>query len=61
MTSLNEPGRLRRFRLFNDTALHTSMPEVAKLLPPPRRFATTGIQRHGSHGLSYAFIMEELQ
>ena len=43
-----------------DTAFHSSMPRVAKLLPIPRRFDALGIQRYGFHGLSYAFLMEEL-
>jgi acetate kinase len=43
-----------------DTAFHQSMPRVAKLLPIPRRFDAKGIQRYGFHGLSYAFLMEEL-
>jgi acetate kinase len=43
-----------------DTAFHTSMPRVAKLLPLPRRFNAKGIQRYGFHGLSYAYLMEEL-
>jgi acetate kinase len=36
------------------------MPRVAKLLPIPRRFDAKGVQRYGFHGLSYAFLMEEL-
>jgi acetate kinase len=43
-----------------DTAFHRSMPRVAKLLPIPRRFDAQGIQRYGFHGLSYAYLMEEL-
>ena len=43
-----------------DTAFHRTMPRVAKLLPIPRRFDAKGIQRYGFHGLSYAYIMEEL-
>jgi acetate kinase len=43
-----------------DTAFHTSMPRVAKLLPIPRRFDAEGIQRYGFHGLSYSYLMEEL-
>ena len=43
-----------------DTAFHQSMPRVAKLLPIPRRFDAKGIQRYGFHGLSYAFLLEEL-
>jgi acetate kinase len=36
------------------------MPRAAKLLPIPRRFDAMGIQRYGFHGLSYAYLMEEL-
>jgi len=43
-----------------DTAFHQTMPRVAKLLPIPRRFDDKGVQRYGFHGLSYAYLMEEL-
>jgi acetate kinase len=43
-----------------DTAFHCTMPRVSKLLPIPRRFDAMGIQRYGFHGLSYAYLMEEL-
>src|SRR6202142_2608376 len=43
-----------------DTAFHQTMPRVAKLLPLPRRFDAKGVQRYGFHGLSYAYLMEEL-
>jgi acetate kinase len=43
-----------------DTAFHRTMPKVAKLLPIPRRYATKGVERYGFHGLSYAYLMEEL-
>jgi acetate kinase len=43
-----------------DTAFHRTMPRVARLLPVPRRFDAMGIQRYGFHGLSYAYLMEEL-
>jgi acetate kinase len=43
-----------------DTAFHQTMPRVARLLPIPRRFDALGIQRFGFHGLSYAYLMEEL-
>ena len=43
-----------------DTAFHCTMPRVAKLLPIPRRFDAKGVQRYGFHGLSYAFLIEEL-
>jgi acetate kinase len=43
-----------------DTAFHRTMPRVAKLLPIPRRYGTKGVERYGFHGLSYAYLMEEL-
>src|SRR5439155_14993422 len=43
-----------------DTAFHRTMPRVAKLLPIPRRYATKGVERYGFHGLSYAYLLEEL-
>jgi acetate kinase len=36
------------------------MPRVARLLPIPRRYAAKGVERYGFHGLSYAYLMEEL-
>ena len=43
-----------------DTAFHRTMPPVARLLPIPRRYAAKGVERYGFHGLSYAFLLEEL-
>ena len=43
-----------------DTSFHTSMPTVAKLLSIPRRYYEKGIHRYGFHGLSYSFLIEEL-
>ena len=43
-----------------DTAFHRTMPRVAKLLPIPRSYDAKGVQRYGFHGLSYAYLMEEL-
>jgi len=43
-----------------DTAFHRSMPQVAKRLAIPRRYAAKGVERYGFHGLSYAYLMEEL-
>lgn len=43
-----------------DTAFHRTLPQVAKRLPIPRRFQAQGVERYGFHGLSYAFLMEEL-
>lgn len=44
-----------------DTAFHHGMPRVAKLLPIPRRYETKGVHRYGFHGLSYAYLMQELK
>lgn len=43
-----------------DTAFHRTMPRVATVLPIPRRYGSKGVQRYGFHGLSYAFLVEEL-
>ena len=44
-----------------DTSFHTTMPLVAKLLPIPKKYFAMGIQRYGFHGLSYAYLMQELK
>ncbi|MCX5998605.1 MAG: acetate/propionate family kinase [Chloroflexi bacterium] len=66
------PSEIELIRLFNerfpdlsqvacfDTAFHHNMPRVARMLAIPRSFEAKGIQRYGFHGLSYAFLMEEL-
>ena len=51
--------KLRQVACF-DTAFHRTMPSVAKLLPIPRRYAAKGVERYGFHGLSYAYLMQEL-
>jgi acetate kinase len=43
-----------------DTAFHRDMPRVARLLAIPRRYDADGVQRYGFHGLSYAYLMDEL-
>lgn len=43
-----------------DTAFHRDMPNVARLLPIPRRYEKQGLQRYGFHGLSCSFLMKEL-
>jgi acetate kinase len=43
-----------------DTAFHHDMPRVAQLLPIPRRYDAKGVRRYGFHGLSCAYLMEEL-
>ncbi len=44
-----------------DTAFHHSLPRVARLLPLPRRYESAGVRRYGFHGLSYQFLLGELQ
>jgi acetate kinase len=51
--------RLTQIACF-DTAFHHDMPRVARLLPIPRRYYAKGVQRFGFHGLSCAYLMEEL-
>jgi acetate kinase len=43
-----------------DTAFHHTMSRVASLLPIPRRYDAVGVRRYGFHGLSYEFLMDEL-
>ncbi len=44
-----------------DTAFHRTMPRLAQLLPIPRRYEAKGLRRYGFHGLSYAYLMQELE
>jgi acetate kinase len=44
-----------------DTAFHHDMPRVAQLLALPRRFQAQGLRRYGFHGLSYAYLMQQLE
>jgi acetate kinase len=44
-----------------DTAFHHDMPRVAKILPLPRKYEAAGLRRYGFHGLSYTFLLEELE
>jgi acetate kinase len=43
-----------------DTAFHHDMPRVARLLAIPRRYDARGVRRYGFHGLSCAYLMDEL-
>jgi acetate kinase len=43
-----------------DTAFHSSMPRVARIIPIPRGYEEKGLRRYGFHGISYAYLMEEL-
>jgi acetate kinase len=66
------PGEISLIELFRrkqpdalqvacfDTAFHATLPRLAKLLPLPRRYDSAGVQRYGFHGLSYAYVLQEL-
>ncbi len=43
-----------------DTAFHHDLPQVARLLPIPRRYEALGVRRYGFHGISYTYLMREL-
>lgn len=43
-----------------DTAFHHELPRVARMLAIPRRYEAQGVRRYGFHGLSYAWLMQEL-
>jgi acetate kinase len=43
-----------------DTAFHAAMPRPAQIVPIPRKYWGHGVRRYGFHGLSYAYLMEEL-
>ena len=43
-----------------DTAFHATLPDCAARLPIPRRYGDAGVRRYGFHGLSYAYLCEEL-
>lgn len=44
-----------------DTAFHSTMPREARMQGIPRRFEKLGVRRYGFHGISYAYLMEQLQ
>jgi acetate kinase len=44
-----------------DTAFHADLPDVARSLAIPRRYANEGVRRYGFHGLSYTFLLDELR
>ncbi len=43
-----------------DTAFHRDLLPSARVLPIPRRYMAAGVRRYGFHGLSYAYLLEEL-
>jgi len=44
-----------------DTAFHHDLPRAAQQLPIPRRYEAQGVRRYGFHGLSYAYLLQELE
>ena len=43
-----------------DTAFHETLPDVVRRLPIPASYDARGIRRYGFHGLSYAYLVQEL-
>lgn len=43
-----------------DTAFHADMPRLSKIIALPRKYEQIGVRRYGFHGLSLAFLLEEL-
>jgi len=43
-----------------DTVFHATLPEVAYVLPVPRRLCREGVRRYGFHGLSCASLVRQL-
>jgi acetate kinase len=43
-----------------DTAFHHDLPDLARRLPIPHSYDAKGLRRYGFHGLSYAFLVQEL-
>jgi acetate kinase len=56
----NRVARVPQVACF-DTAFHRHIPRVAQLLPIPLHYASSGIRRYGFHGLSFAYLIEELE
>jgi acetate kinase len=44
-----------------DTAFHRDLPRIAQLMPIPRRYDDAGLRRFGFHGLSYTYLIRELE
>lgn len=44
-----------------DTSFHSTMPNVAKMVPIPQKYRDKGIKRYGFHGLSYAYLLDEFE
>ncbi len=44
-----------------DTGFHCDLPQRSAWLPLPPRYRDAGVQRYGFHGLSYEYLMGELE
>jgi acetate kinase len=44
-----------------DTAFHSDLPRVSRILPIPRKYEAAGVRRYGFHGLSYSYLVEQLR
>jgi acetate kinase len=44
-----------------DTSFHRTMTRSAQIVPIPRKYWGLGIRRYGFHGLSYAYLLGELE
>ena len=44
-----------------DTMFHSNQPAIERKYAIPREYSDQGIQRYGFHGLSYEFILRQLQ
>jgi acetate kinase len=44
-----------------DTAFHSTMPNVSRILPLPIEYRNGGVRRYGFHGLSYTSVCETLK
>ena len=44
-----------------DTAFFRDLPRLAQVLPIPRKYDRAGVRRLGFHGLSYTYLMSELE
>lgn len=43
-----------------DTAFHHDLPPHTRQIPLPRSLSAAGVRRYGFHGLSFAYLMQEL-
>jgi acetate kinase len=51
---------LRQVACF-DTSFHSKIPQTAKMFAVTRELFRQGVQRYGFHGLSYEYILSELE